>query len=205
MKRSFGLVIILALVALPAAAQSSELGLWIAQSRVGETDEDEAVLEFDTGDGFGVSYNKFFGNALSLELSATTLEHDGELSAEGIEEAFDAGSLDIIPIVATIQFHFARNSVVSPYVGGGLAYIMADNLESEDLDRVEIGPVEVDDALTWAVQAGLDINISPRFGIGVDAKYTGYTPDAAPTDFPDDAIELDLNPLIISAGVKFRW
>jgi outer membrane protein W len=202
MKRSLGLWIVLALAATPLAAQSSEFGIWLAQSRVGETDEEEALLEFDNGDGYAVSYNKFFG-ALSLELSATSLEHDGRLEAPGA--VFDVGSLDIVPIVATLQFHFARGGRVSPYIGGGLAYIMADDLQSDDLDLVDIGPVEVDDALTWAVQAGLDINLSERFAIAVDGKYTGYTPDAAPTRDPEDSIELDLNPLIISAGIKFRW
>lgn len=200
MKRSLGLWILLALAAMPLAAQSSEFGVWLAQSRVGETDEDEAVLEFDNGDGFGVSYNQYFGNALSLELSATALEHDGNISVEG-ENVLDIGSLDIVPIVATIQLHFARGGRVSPYIGGGLAYIMADDLAGGDVEEV----VEIDNAITWAAQAGLDININQRFAIGVDAKYTGYTPDAAAADQPSDSIELDLNPLIISAGVKFRW
>jgi outer membrane protein len=206
MKRSLVLWIVLALAALPAAAQTSELGLWISQSRVGETDDEEAVLEFDNGDGFGVSYNHFFGNALSLEISATRLSHDGNLRDSSGAIEFDAGSLDITPIVGTIQFHFGgTGGIVSPYVGGGVAYIMADDLDPEDIDGVEFGPAEVDDAITWAVQAGVDFNIGERFAIGVDAKYTGYTPDAASADFPDDSLELDLNPLIISAGFKIRW
>lgn len=200
MKRSLGLWILVALAAMPLAAQSSEFGVWLAQSRVGETDEDEAVLEFDNGDGFGISYNQYFGNALSLELSAMALEHDGNISVDG-EDVFDIGSLDIVPVVATIQLHFGRGGRVSPYVGAGLAYIMADDLGGGVLDQV----VEVDDSITWAAQAGLDININRRFAIGVDAKYTGYTPDAAAADDPSDRIKLDLNPLIISAGLKFRW
>ena len=190
-------------VVMPVAAQSSEFGVVLAQSRVGETDAEEVVLEFDNGDGFGISFNHYFSDTLSLEFSATMLSHDGNVT-DGTN-TFDPGTLDVIPIVGTVQFHFARRSMLSPYIGGGLAYIMADDLQSADLDDVGIGDVEVESAVTWAVQAGLDINLSERFAIAVDGKYTGYTPNSAPSGIDFEETELDLNPLIISAGVKLRW
>jgi outer membrane protein W len=194
--------ILLILAATPIFAQNAELGLWVATSQVGDTDEIEASIEFDNGLGFGVSLNQYWGN-LSGELSATALSQEGRITSEALAD-IDIGDLDIIPITATLQFHFARRSAFSPYIGGGVAYILADDLQSEDLDVFEIGPVEVQDEFTWALQAGADINLSSRFAIGLDVKYIAYTPESA-AEGEQDPIDLDLNPLIYSAGIKLRF
>ncbi len=203
MKQRWGLLLALALVALPLTAQSNDIGLWIAMSQVGDTRSEEATINFDDGEGFGASYNHFWGNSLSTEISATALSHDGRIKLSGVTFT-DLGSLDIVPVVATAQWHFARRGRVSPYVGAGVAYVMADDLESENLDAIGVGKVEVESQVTWAAQAGLNIALGSRFAIGIDAKYIPYTPDAAPPGDPDK-LELDLNPVIFSAGFKLRW
>ncbi len=192
---------LVALCSAPVFAQSGELGLWVAASQVGDTRDDEANLEFDNGLGFGVSLNNYFGN-LSVEVGATALSQSGEISSDAFED-IDAGDLDIIPITATLQFHFLKESGFSPYIGGGAAYILADDLDSDEF--IEVGPIEIEDEFTWVLQAGANINLSPSFAIGLDAKYISYTPGAAPEENREDELDLDLNPLIFSAGVKFRW
>lgn len=198
-------VIVFLLVALcstPMFAQMGEVGLWLATSQVGETRDQDVLVEFDNARGFGVSLNQYWGS-LSGELSATALTQSGKITADGFDD-IDVGDLDLIPITATLQYHFAKGARVSPYIGGGIAYILADELKSDDLEFLDIGTVEIQDEVTWAAQAGLDINFSERFAIGVDAKYIAYTPESA-TAGDDEPVDLDLNPIIFSAGVKFRW
>jgi outer membrane protein len=137
-----------------------------------------------------------------VEVGATALSQSGEISNDALDD-IEIGDLDIIPITATLQFHFLKESAFSPYIGGGVAYILADDLDSGDL--IEVGPIEIEDEFTWALQAGANINLSRSFAIGLDAKYISYTPGAAPEENREDEIDLDLNPLIFSAGVKFRW
>ena len=191
-----------ALTVLPLHAQTNELGLWAATSKVGDTSDEGATIDFDNGKGFGVSVNHFFTDRNSIEFSATPLSQDGQINIQGL--SFDIGSLDIIPIVGTVQWHAARRSRVSPYFGFGVAYVMADDLESDELNDVGIGSVEVDSKVTWAAQVGLDIGIGSQYAIGIDAKYIAYTPGSRAAG-EEESVDLDLNPLVFSAGFKFRW
>lgn len=196
------MLLTVALCSTPMFAQMGELGLWVATSQVDETREDDVLVTFDDARGFGISLNQYFGS-FSGELAATALTQSGKITADGVDD-IDIGDLDLLPITATLQYHFAKGARVSPYIGGGLAYILADDLNSDDLDAIDIGTVEIDDELTYAAQAGLDINFTPRFAIGVEAKYIAFTPESA-TAGDDEPVDLELNPIIFSAGVKLRW
>ena len=205
MRSRLYLLLLITMCATPLFAQNGEFGIFVATSQVGDTDEEEANLEFDNGLGYGVSLNTYWGN-ISGELAATALSQEGRISSEELSD-IELGDLDLIPITATLQFHFLKGSAFSPYIGGGAAYILADDLESDDLDIIEIGPVEIQDEFTWALQGGANINLSQSLAIGLDVKYIAYTPESNPVNDADDsdAIDLDLNPLIFSAGLKFRW
>jgi outer membrane protein len=132
------------------------------------------------------------------------LSHDGRIALTGVN-AFDVGSLDLTPITATVQWHFAqRTALLAPYVGAGISYVMADDIASDDLRLIGIERVEIDSGVALAGQAGLDIALGRGFAVAVDAKYIRYRPDSAPPGDPE-TLELELDPLIFSAGLKLRW
>lgn len=203
MRTSFRLGVVIAFFTLSLNAQSNDIGVWIATSRVGDTNIDESKIAFDNGEGFGVTFNHFWTPNLSTEFSATALTHNGEITITGFP-AFDIGSLDLIPVTATVQWHFARSARLSPYIGGGVSYVMADDLQSDDLRQIDVGRVQIDSKVGWVAQAGLNIGLRPRFAVAVDAKYIAYSPDSAAPGDPEP-VPLDLDPLVFSAGVKFRW
>lgn len=203
MRTSFRLGIVVTFLALSLNAQSNDLGVWIAASQVGDTNIEGSEIAFDNGQGFGVSFNHFWTPSLSTEFSATAVSHDGGITITG-EPAFDIGSLDLIPITAMVQWHFARGGLVSPYVGGGVSYVMADDLESDDLQLIGVERVEIDSKIGWVAQFGLNIGLTTRFAVAVDAKYLAYTPDSIASGDPAP-VTLELDPLVFSAGVKFRW
>ena len=203
MRTTFRLGVVMLLFAFSMNAQAGEIGLWIATSQVGETLVDESEISFDNGEGFGISFNHFWTPNLSTEFAATPLKHDGTIEV-GEFPTFDLGSLDIIPVTATAQWHFARGGRFSPYVGAGISYVMADDIESDDLRSIGVDKVEVDSKVGWLAQAGIDIGLSERFAVAVDAKYIPYSPESTDPADPEP-VKLDLDPLVISAGVKFRW
>lgn len=50
----------------------------------------------------------------------------------------------------------------------------------------------------------MDVNITPRVGMVLDAKYLRYGPQsAAPGDL--EPVRLRLNPFLASAGVRLRF
>lgn len=203
-------VVLLALsfIALPLAAQSNDIGVWYSTSSLDSTDVSDdtgtSSIDFDDATGYGVSINHFWSNSLSTEVAAHRLESDGSIAIDGTT-ALDIGKLKLTAITAAVQWHFMKGGRFSPYVGAGIAHVSADDLSSNDLDLAGIGEVAIDTDTTWMADAGLNVNFGSRFAVGVDAKYVPYSPDSAPVGAPDDSVELDFNPLVVSAGVRLRF
>lgn len=205
--KSLRITLLLALVAaLPAFAQTpvdvNVFASWV-DAQGDNVFDDGVETEFESGDGVGVSANLFWGKRVSTELSASKLTLDAGLNVDGVP-TFDLGSVDLTPIALTLQFHFARDSVIDPYVGAGAAWVLADDLESNDLDLLEIGAIEVDDEITYVLNAGLGVRLTRNFGLYLDGKYIPLEPATrAPGDEED--LDLEINPLIFSAGLRFRF
>ena len=193
-------IVVLALIAVPMFGQSNDIAVWVGSSRVGTTNESGASVHFDRGDSFGASWNHFFSAQLSAELAAFGVKHDGTIRVGGVD-AFDVGSLRMIPITAMVQWHLVHFRRIDPHLGGGLAYVRSDSLHSSDLDNAGIGRVKIKSRIGWAADAGLMYGITDKLGVGVDARYIGYHPSSGP---PDATVKLHLSPVIYSLGVRWR-
>jgi outer membrane protein W len=204
--KSLKITLLLVLVAaLPALAQApvdiSVFASWVDAQ--GDTIFAEGPeTNFESGDGFGVAVNWFWGRSLSTELSASALKMDAGLDLGG-EPFVDLGSIDLTAISLTFQYHFARDSVIDPYLGVGAAWVMVEDLESDDLDLL-FGPLEADDEFTYVLNAGLGIRLTQSFGLYLDAKYMPLEiATRAAGDTEDTKLEID--PMIISAGIRIRF
>lgn len=190
------------LLPLSASAQSNELGLFISTSQFENSELSDGIdtvdVEFDEDMGYGVSYNRFWTPSFSTEFAYQRLGADLTLSFEDITE--QAGDLDLDILTATGQFHFAKGSMFSPYIGGGAAYVSG---EAGFIDEDEIESADLESEINWLANAGLNIGLTPGFAIFVDGKYVMY--EARGEDDPSDEGALDINPLIVSAGVKLRF
>jgi opacity protein-like surface antigen len=179
----------------------NELGVFISTSQFDDSEINDAGdifdVEFDEDMGYGVLYNRFWTGAFSTEFAYQKLGADLSVSFEDI--VADAGDLDLDVLSATAQFHFMRGGMFSPYVGGGAAYISG---QAGSIDQAELEDVDLESELDWLVNAGLNVNIGPSLGVYIDGKYISY--EARGEDDPDDTA-LDINPLVLSAGVKWRF
>ena len=197
-----GLFFSLFLLPLMAAAQPmNEGGAFISTSQFDDSelrdDLDTIDVEFDEDMGYGVLYNRFWTSAFSTEFAYQQLGADLTLSFEDIRE--NAGDLDLDILTATGQFHFARGSLLSPYIGGGAAYVSG---QAGAVDEDELDDVDLESDLDFLVNAGLNIGLGQSFSIFLDGKYIMY--EARGEDDVDD-VALDINPLIISGGIKLRF
>ncbi|HEX9162612.1 MAG TPA: OmpW family outer membrane protein [Thermoanaerobaculia bacterium] len=188
-------------MALPVISQTNEIGVWYSSAKIKNTgDTTEGRLTFDNAKGGGVSFNHFFGS-LSTELAVQSLRANGGIDVSGTR-LLSVGRMKIMPVTANVQWHLARGSMFSPYVGAGVAYIKTSDISSADLDLAGIGTIKVDKKTTWDANAGVDIGIGRMFAIAVDGKYFKYEPTATANGTSQ---KLKLNPLSISAGLKLRW
>jgi outer membrane protein len=199
---------VLSLASLPTLAQSTDLTVWAGYTGFGTTeisdpaDEFSADIEFDDTLGYGISLNQFWTRNISTELGAMHWSADSTVDFDDTIE-LDFGSLDLTAITATAQWHFAPEGRIDPYVGAGVAYFDADDFELDD-DLLEPGddpsvPVESD--ATWLANAGVTFNFG-RVALALDAKYSPYEPG---TGENEDEGDIELDPLTLAAGVKFRF
>ncbi len=200
-KRISIIVFSVLLLPLTAAAQNNELGVFISTSQLEDNEIQDAGdvfdVEFEEEMGVGALYNRFWFGGFSTELAYQRLGADLTLSFDDVRE--DVANLDLDVLSATAQLHFARGRIISPYVGAGAAYISG---EAGSIDQDEADSVDLENELDFLVNAGLNVGLGRSFGVFLDGKYILYEA-LGEGDPADEALEL--NPLIISAGLKFKF
>ena len=198
----------LALAAAPSFAQERSVDLtgyisWMDPNGDNTFDDngDDVDFNFDSDQGFGIGLNVFWSNRISTEFVAS--QFSPEAAFEG-DVDFGSSSLDMIPITATLQFHFAPDSRFDPYVGAGVAYVLFDEFDGlDDLDELDIDEIDVDDDYGFVVNAGMSFDITPNFAIVADAKYVPIEAEINASGLAPATLEI--NPLILSAGASFQF
>lgn len=206
--------LVLFLIAVPAPAQRSiDLIGWYSRvdlsgdSRI--EDLDDFDIDFDSESGYGVGVNVFWSNRLSIQLAAHRFEPQAAGTADDPSiPAFALGELEVIPITAVVQFHLFPNSRIDPYAGAGVAYVLFDQFEHrDDLDQIGVERIDIDDDFGIVFNVGLDVDLSGFFGLNVDVKYVPID-SAARAVFaqgPGTETAIEVNPLIVSAGLSLRF
>jgi len=174
-------------LAAPLAAQT-EIGVLAGHARAGATDADGTTLAFDRGHAYGLTIEE---NA--LELAVMSLRYDGALRSDGASRS--AGSLRLVPISLTARHRFGY-----VYAGAGAAYVKASALGSDDLDALGIGRIDVENKVCWLANAGIAVPLR-NLSIVIDGRYFDYRPQSSATG---NRIRLDLKPLVISAGIRWK-
>lgn len=190
-------------------APANELGVFASVSSFGSTSitdaEFDLVFEFDEDVGYGVSYNRFWTNRFSTELSVQKLGADLEVTvSDGAPSVVVAtGEVDLTAYSATAQWHFARSGRISPYVGGGIAHVAGDvKLDPDPDDPGANENLDLDSETTWLVNAGVTFGINDAFAVSADAKYIPYETKVE-GDTSSDRIDIDV--LVFSAVLKWRF
>lgn len=212
MKVTNRILLVLIILAFPmalAAQPANEVGVFINTAQfdeLREVDEDgfELELNFDENIGYGVNFTHFWSSNLATEFSAQQLSADAEITVSGPglpPISIDGGELEVMAYAATVQWHFARGSRISPYVGAGAAFVTGEVSGGDVIDGEDFS-TDLENEFTWLANAGVNFGLTDSIALGLDAKYIAYEPQAEGD--PDEASEA-LNPLVLSAGLKFRF
>lgn len=199
-RRSAVLVSVLLLAAVPLVAQT-EFGIFAVRPTSSTTHDPGGDIHFRDGNGYGVSLTRYWSNHLALEAAASQLHQPGTVDFGG-QQVLDVGRLRMRPISLALQWHLFHGETVDPYVGAGAAYVFMQSLSSADLDNSGIGNVEVKNGFAPLANAGVNVGIGHSLALAFDFKYLRFRPDSGPADA---RVRLDLNPLIMAAGLRFRF
>ena len=140
-----------------------------------------------------ISY--FFTDNIAAELILATTKHNMKHSSGA-----DLGSAYILPPTLTVQYHFTPDQKFSPYVGAGLNYSM---FYGEDT-AAGFNDLDVDGGVGYALQAGFDYWIDDHWGANLDVKKIFLNVDAELNNGAVTA-DVDLDPVIVGAGVSYRF
>ncbi|MBZ6379644.1 hypothetical protein B5C34_15430 [Pacificimonas flava] len=145
---------------------------------------------------------------VGIELIAATTKHQAD-GVTGVTGGLgDLVETWVLPPTVTLQYHFAPNSKVRPYVGAGLNYTFFWDEEAQDPLTNAVGPTKVtlSDSFGWALQAGVDIDLNERFFLNLDAKYIDMNTDVEldTTAAGMQTIDVDVNPFVFGVGFGIR-
>lgn len=190
-----GATIILATVAATPVMANSEKWLVRTSGVYLGLDGDSNTLNLDVDNTWDVAVDGtlFLTPNVGVNVLATKLKVDVD-SALG-----NLGSVDLVPPIVTIQYHFSPDEQVRPYVGAGFNY----NIFSSESGTFNAINAEIDDEFGLIAQAGLDYMLSDNMSLNFDIKYLKVDDVGVKTDIGND--RLDLDAVIVGAGIGFRF
>lgn len=128
------------------------------------------------------------GDHLGLELSADWMVTD-------VESTSDLGELTIIPIMLTGQYHILpKISPADPYLGLGVGFFLTS------FDRDSPGDSDVDPAVGFHLNAGVNVMVTTALALNVDARAVFGETDFT---FGSAKDEVSLNSFLVTGGLKY--
>ena len=146
--------------------------------------------------------------AWGVELGYLRSGHDFD-SAGGTLGDFRAGSFKLATTIVTLQYHFPTLGVLRPYLGLGLNHAGFSSCDvSEQLRTLGVSGISIEDSFGPAFQAGLDVAVTDRIAVNVDARFARVSSDteiSLSSGGVLDVLKLDLDPWLIGIGVSYSF
>lgn len=215
------LILILAIATLAtttAFAQSVELigrYAWMTtdanEDIEGVADRNDIRFEVDDETGYGAAINIYWSDHISTEIGASWIEPSTIVTETGdIRAVLQNEQTTIIPITAVLQYHFSPDGAWDFYIGAGGAWVIFDDFASDvaELEDDDIDRIDFDDDAGLAANVGVNVMLADNFAFNIDAKYVplkSATTVVFGSGDATDATEISFNPLIVSAGVSWRF
>jgi outer membrane protein len=154
-----------------------------------------AKANYDVMPTLGIAY--FVSDHVAVDVTLGTTNHT--VRAKGPTTDIKVKETWVLPPVVTLQYHFAPQARVSPYVGAGVNYMLF--YSGSDKNGFNL---KIEDGFGAALQAGVDIATRDRWTVNLDAKKIFFETDAVDRTNGLKS-KVTLNPWVLSAGVGYRF
>lgn len=146
---------------------------------------------------------------VGLELIAATTKHNATGTSGTTGGIGKLASTWVLPPTLTVQYHFAPDAKVRPYVGAGVNYTMFYSEKPSAGLETAVGRTDVNlkDSFGWAAQAGIDIDLNEKMFLNFDVKYIDIDTTArlATTAIGTQRVKISLDPIVFGVGLGFRF
>ncbi len=168
-----------------------------------------AVLEVGSNTIPEIDFSYYITKNIAAELIlAVGTRHDVSVSGTGgILNSRDLGSVNLLPPTLTAQWHFMPDTMVDPYVGAGVAFVLGMDRSLTANTTVGNLPIRVDRSSFGGVfQAGVDINLKDKWLVNFDVKklWVGTDVELDSTSLGGPGWQkidsLDIDPWVVSIG-----
>lgn len=192
-----------ALPALPAAAQSAgdwtiALGAHHVDPKSDNGTLTDGTLPLTIGGSTRptIAVEYFIRDRLGIELlAATPFRHDLDIAGLG-----RVGSTKHLPPTLSLQYHFAPQARVAPFVGAGLNYTTF--FEEETRGALAGSRLDLGDSWGLALHAGIDIQAGPG-KLRIDARWIDI--DSSVRLNGEKLGSAQVDPLVYGAAYVFRF
>ncbi|MBL4721183.1 MAG: OmpW family protein [Alphaproteobacteria bacterium] len=146
-------------------------------------------------------------DTIGLELIAATSVHQFE-GTGAIAGLGDVAEAWLLPPTLLAQYHFRTNSKFRPYIGAGINYTISYLENAHQSLEAVLGPttVKADNSFGWALQAGMDYDISDKWFMNIDVKYIDLGVDIQLNSRGVIRnVAVDINPVVFGIGFGYRF
>ena len=227
-KLAVALLAALGLSAVAAPAMAYEAGDWLVRGRIAHiapnddsgrlyvTAADASIgegvtLDSDTIPELDITYmiTPNWGVELILGYSEHTIKAHKDAAA-AVPTLGNVIETKVLPPTLLLQYHFAPNSNIRPYVGAGInyTYFFDEKVSSSSVLSQSGDDIDLDSSWGFAVQAGLDVAINDDWFVNADVKYIDMETEAhfsGVAAVGSAHINAEINPLVWSVGVGRRF
>jgi outer membrane protein len=201
--------------AAPALADQGDVLVRVRGIMVAPTEKSGPVLPAFPGahvavnDSFApeVDFTYMITNHIGTELILATTKH--HVSGRGSLDSLGriAGTW-VLPPTLTLQYHLLPQAKIRPYVGAGVNYTIFYSEKASDALTSAIGPtnVHLKDSAGYALQAGLDFDLTKRIFANIDVKYIDIDTTARlTTGGAVNSVRVSLDPIVVGVGLGMRF
>jgi outer membrane protein len=154
-----------------------------------------------------VDFTYMATNHIGAELILATTKHS--VSGRGtISGLGDVANTWVLPPTLTLQYHFAPDGKIRPYLGAGINYSIFYSGKATPSLNAALGPtkVKLGDSVGYALQAGVDIPVSKKVFVNFDVKYIDMKTNARLTSGATlRTARVKIDPIVAGMGIGFRF
>jgi outer membrane protein len=209
----------MALAAMPGTAQAAKGDTFVRVRAimVSPTEKSGPILPAFPADGVKVNdaftpevdITHMITNNLGVELIAATTKHTASGKTGTPAAVGKLASTWVLPPTVTLQYHFAPEAKIRPYLGVGANLTLFYSEKPSKALETALGQskVKMKTSAGWAAQAGVDIDLNEKMFLNLDVKYIDIdtTAKIRTTAAGLQTVKISLDPIVVGVGVGFRF